>query len=254
MRVQDRLFLLVMSAGRNPDGPLAEVAPSKLPALVRKISRQLDVELDVACHPGAYRACSQRPEALRIGLTLRCDNDAVRQCLSKQRQQLAVLVHRPRRYARAHQHQRYLSRAASLVKIRPDFGLHDERQLGFDAREESVHGQRHLERYVAMRDRVAEICDNAGCAGRRNRRNQRWMIWEPLLDGPHERHGRLDFADRYGVNPDALFELGVAQAKTLADPVAVTAIEQRADTPVSHRRNLQQVDKQVVEKPHACVR
>ena len=105
-----------------------------------------------------------------------------------------------------------------------------------------------------MTDRVAEVRLDPRGASRCHGRDQRAVIREALLDGTHQRHGRLHFAHGHGVDPDASIEFWVTDTEALAQAIAIAPVEKRANQEVDPQGNLENIDQQIVENTHSCAR
>ena len=90
VRVQYQLLLTIVGAGGDPDRPILKIVASEGVTAVYEVLRQLDVEFDVAGYFSSLGCSAQRPESFSIGLTLRRNDDAVRQCFTKKWQKSAV--------------------------------------------------------------------------------------------------------------------------------------------------------------------
>lgn len=79
-----------------------------------------------------------------------------------------------------------------------------------------------------MADCVPEQVSDSSSTRRRYGRHQNPVLREALCELAYERYGGLNFANGYGVNPDATIQLWVAEAETLPGTMPIGTIAQRA--------------------------
>ena len=86
MCIKDLLLFVVMRACSNPDRALTKQFLTQSLAIGNQIVWKLDIEFDIADNPGSDRTRTERAKAILVGFALRCNDDAVRQRFTEQRQ------------------------------------------------------------------------------------------------------------------------------------------------------------------------
>ncbi len=227
VRVQGRGLLALVGARGDPRRTPREVRiPETLPGLDQSAGKR-KVRLEVAGDQHMLGVCAHPQEAGGVLLALRRDQDAVGERLAEQAAEALVALHRAWRDAGVGEHQRYAAFAALAIHVRPELGLHDDRQARPHAPEKTAHRARGVVGRVAVQHLVTEQVPDLLRAGGRHGGHDDGNIRVFLAQRGHQRGGGDHFSHGHGVHPDPRpVEPAPAEAETLFEMLPVGAVRQ----------------------------
>ncbi len=217
MDAQRRGFLVGMRARGDPRRPAGATRAAFGGDLLQRIGHPR-VVLEVAGfdHPIGRRA--QRHEAPRIRMRLRAHGAHRRERATHDRREHLVAAQRSRREPRIEHVQRHAGVAAAEQQVRPQLGLHHQRGMRPEMRDEAAHRARQVIGQVDVLDALAPERLHARRAGRRDRGDEQAQVGPALEQRVDQRHRGIHFADGHRMQPQHALRARWAEARIALAP------------------------------------
>jgi len=224
LRIEEDRLLARVSAAGDPYGPARCMVGAQLTPARDGLLGDREIELEIAGDVSARRGSADRAKALRIRRRLGGDDDTLREGVLEETEEPAVAAHRARRNPRARQDERYATRTALVIQIRPKLGFKDDSETRSHPLEKAARGTRQIKRHEAHVHPVAEERACALRSGRSRRGEYERYGGVASSQIEHQRGGCLYLPYRYGVHPNAWQRERAAEAQALGEVVPVAAL------------------------------
>jgi len=165
------------------------------------------VVFDVARHMNAIARNANGNEVIGVLRTLRADQREFGEDFMRERAELFVAPFRTLRHPSVHEKERHAVTSGGPNVVRPQFGFHENDEVGLNEIEGAMDRPREVLRKVEQLDFLGQAFVGERVAGRGRGGDDDAQVREFTLQGADKRERDHDFPHAHGLNPTVLFFL-----------------------------------------------